>query len=149
MPYDAIAIDTQTVERNGFHFEGGLLEQLRQFKNGPVQVVISEIAAREIFKHLVGKTRVARDALLSAQRKALECGIIQESADSPQASQIDIDAIVTARLNTFLKDIGALVLRVDDVSTKELVRRYFGAIPPFSAAGKRKRNFQMLSHCCR
>ena len=138
MPYDAIAIDTQTVERNGFHFEGGLLEQLKQFKNGPVQVVISEIAVREIFKHLVEKTRLARDALLSAQRKALECGIIQEGTNSLEANQIDIDAIVKARLDQFLTDVGALVLRVDDVSTKELVRRYFGAIPPFSAAGKKE-----------
>jgi PIN domain len=141
MPYDAIAIDTQTVERNGFHFEGGLLEQLKQFKTGPVQLVISEIAVREIFKHLVEKTRLARDALSSAQRKAIEYGIIQEETDSLEAGQIDIDAIVKARLDKFLKDIRAIVLRVDDVSLKELVRRYFGAIPPFSAAGKKKNEF--------
>jgi hypothetical protein len=72
MKYDVITFDTQTVETNAFHFDGGLLSQLKQFKDGPVRVVVSEIIVREIFKHLVEKTRAARDSAVSAHKKAVD-----------------------------------------------------------------------------
>lgn len=50
MRYDVITFDTQTVETNSFHFDGGLLAQLKQFKAGPVRVVLSEIVVKEIIK---------------------------------------------------------------------------------------------------
>jgi hypothetical protein len=40
------------VQNNGFHFDGGLLAQLKQFKNGPSLVVVSEVGVREVLKHL-------------------------------------------------------------------------------------------------
>jgi hypothetical protein len=76
MQYDVITFDTQTVESNSFHFDGGFLSKLKQFKDGPVRVVVSEIVVLEIFKHLVEKTRAARDAAISAHKKiAIEASI--------------------------------------------------------------------------
>ena len=50
MEYDALTIDTQTVEHNGFDFGGGLHLQLCQFANGPTQVIMSQIVVSEILK---------------------------------------------------------------------------------------------------
>jgi hypothetical protein len=50
MEYDALTIDTQTVEHNGFDFGGGLLVQLCQFANGPTEVIMSQIVVSAISK---------------------------------------------------------------------------------------------------
>src|ERR1700730_7027301 len=98
MQYDVITFDTQTVESNSFHFDGGFLSKLKQFKDGPVRVVVSEIVVREIFKHLVEKTRAARDSAISAHKKALDCGLAK--ADAPFVSgDVDLKAVARARLD--------------------------------------------------
>jgi hypothetical protein len=56
MKYDAVTFDTQVVIRNGFNFNGGLLAQLSQFKNGPTRVVVSQMTVLEVLKHLVENT---------------------------------------------------------------------------------------------
>src|SRR5690242_4903366 len=75
MDYDALTIDTQTVETNSFHFDGGLLQQLKQFADGRVEVVISQVVAAEIARHLREKTQGAKDALESAHKKAQLYGL--------------------------------------------------------------------------
>jgi len=140
MHYDAITFDTQTVESNSFHFDGGLLSQLKQFKDGPVRVVVSEIVVREIFKHLVEKTRAARDAAAAAHKKAVDHGLAPQ--DVPfVAETVDIRDVVRARLGKFLREIGAEVILSSNVPMSDLVEAYFQPAPPFSAAGKNKAEF--------
>jgi hypothetical protein len=140
MQYDVIALDTQTVESNSFNFDGGLLSQLKQFKDGPVRVVVSEIVVREIFSHLVEKTRAARDSAISAHKKAVDHGLA--NVDVPFVSgDVDLKAIARARLKKFLDEIGAEIVRVNDVPMSDLVEAYFQPAPPFSATGKNKAEF--------
>ncbi|EKS41457.1 hypothetical protein HMPREF9695_00549 [Afipia broomeae ATCC 49717] len=140
MKYGAITFDTQTVEHNAFHFDGGLLSQLKQFKDGPVRIVLSEIVLREIFKHLLEKTKSARDAAVAAHKKALDHGLAD--ADKPFVSlDVDYKAVARARLDRFVREIGAEIVRVDNVSMKTLMSSYFQPAAPFSSAGKNKAEF--------
>jgi hypothetical protein len=140
MQYDVITFDTQTVERNAFHFDGGFLSQLKQFKDGPVHVVVSEIVVREIFKHLVEKTRAARDSALAAHKKAVDHGLAK--ADAPFVpDEVDIKTVARSRLDNFLTEIGAEIVRASNVPMSDLVESYFQPSPPFSAAGKNKAEF--------
>jgi hypothetical protein len=140
MQYDFITFDTQTVETDAFHFDGGLLSQLKQFKDGPVRVVVSEIVVREVFKHLVEKTRAARDSAASAHKQAVDHGLA--NADVPfVAGDVDLRAVARTRLNKVLQEIGAQIVRANNVPMSDLVDAYFQPAPPFSAAGKNKAEF--------
>ena len=140
MQYDFITFDTQTVQTDAFHFDGGLLSRLKQFKDGPVRVVVSEIVVREVFKHLVEKTRAARDSAASAHKQAIDHGLA--NADVPfVAGDVDLRAVARTRLNKFLQEIGAQIVRANNVPMSDLVDAYFQPAPPFSAAGKNKAEF--------
>ncbi len=141
MEYDAITFDAQTIHSNSFHFDGGLLAQLKQFQKGPPQVVVSEIVVREVLKSLIDKARAAKDSVESAHKKAVDYGL--RSADMPvhPNGEPDFRAISRARWQAYLNDIGAMVLPVDDVSVRDLTRLYFSPAPPFSASGKKKNEF--------
>jgi len=141
MEYDAITFDTQTVETNGFHFDGGMLAQLKQFKNGPIIVIVSEIVSKEILKHLVEKTRSAKDGLESALKKASECGLVSSAKPQFVEEPIDIRILSKKRLEAFLNAIGAIGVGADNVNIRQLIDRYFAPLPPFSASGKKKNEF--------
>jgi hypothetical protein len=138
MKYDVITFDTQTVEHNSFHFDGGLLYQLRQFRDGPVKVIISEIVFREILKHLIEKTRQANDSLVTAHKKALDTGLLSSTTTISEETIVNV---ARGRLLEFLLNIGAEVIRADEVPMKDLVQLYFRPGPPFAAAGKNKSEF--------
>lgn len=138
MEYDVITFDTQTVEHNSYHFDGGLLSQLKQFKNGPIQVVVSEIVARELLKHLIDRTRQANDSLATAHKKAMDTGL--PSSYRP-ISNDEIKATAQARLTKFLSEIGAQIIPANIASMTDLVSQYFRPAPPFAAAGKNKSEF--------
>jgi hypothetical protein len=140
MQYDVITFDTQTVISNAFHFDGGLLAQLKQFKNGPVRVVLSEVVLREIVKHLVQNTRAAKDSIISAHKKAVDHGLAEANAPFI-AADVDVKSVARARLTKFLQEIGAEIIRPSNISVSDLVEAYFQPAPPFSAAGKNKAEF--------
>ena len=140
MRYDAITIDTQTVEHHGFHFDGGMLAQLKQFKDGPLKVIVSDIVTSEILDHLTEKTRQAQDSFETARRKAGSFGLLNSKAGTLRDRELDPKAIAKSRLEDFLHSIGAARVSVDSVSTTEVVRRFFASAPPFSA-GKKKNEF--------
>lgn len=141
MDYDAISFDTQTVETKGFHFDGGMLGQLKQFKDGPTAVIISEVVAKEVLKHLVEKTRSAKDAIENASKKASEYGLIANACPPFKQEPVDVKAIAATRLWAFFGAIGATNVPVDGVTSRQLIDLYFTPAPPFSASGKKKNEF--------
>ena len=141
MKYEAVTFDTQTVETNGFHFDGGLLGQLKQFRGGPTQVLITDVVAREILKHVITKTKGAKEALESAMVKAHEAGLVEAAAAPFRETPVDVQAIAKERLNSFLRSIGALPVRSDAVSARQLLDMYFAPAPPFKPSGKKKNEF--------
>jgi PIN domain len=141
MKYDSITIDTQTVEHNGFHFDGGLLAQLRQFVDGPTEVVISIVVASEILRHLAEKTRSAKDALESAHKRAVYFGLKENDEAAFSGATPDTKTLARERLERFLKDIGTRLVQVDDVPMRDLLRKYFASAPPFGTSSKKKNEF--------
>ena len=79
MKYDALTFDTQVVMTNSFDFDGGLLGQLKQFKDGQIEILISEIVNREIARHLRQNTAAAKAAIDTAHRKAKLYGLPVEA----------------------------------------------------------------------
>ena len=55
MKYDVLTLDTQVFTTNNFDFDGGWLAQVKQFKDGPIDVVISSVVAREARNQLSEK----------------------------------------------------------------------------------------------
>ncbi len=138
MKYDVITIDTQAIETNGFHFEGGLLALLKQFNGGPIEVVVSSIVAREVLNHLTEKTREAREALERATIKAAEYGLVASARPNYSHNPVDPRAIARSRLEKFLVEIGAQIIPVDGVTTAQLLSLYFASAPPFGARKKKQ-----------
>ncbi|MDR7088602.1 hypothetical protein J2X05_000605 [Cellvibrio fibrivorans] len=52
MEYGAISLDTSVYEQGSFKFESGILQQLTQFKKGPVKFLQTEIVHRESIAHI-------------------------------------------------------------------------------------------------
>jgi hypothetical protein len=140
MKYDAITIDTQTVEHNGFNFDGGLLGQLKQFSNGPIDVIISQIVLAEINAHLRSKMQAAKDSVESAHKKAIQYGLKPPSMSAFDSAP-DIKSLSKTVLATYITAIGATIIAVDEVAVKDLVRMYFQAAPPFSKSKEKKSEF--------
>lgn len=140
MEYDALTIDTQTIETNGFYFDGGLLAQLKQFADGPIEVVVSQVVVAEIARHLREKTQSAKDALESAYKKAQLYGL-KAPDDKAFAEAPDTRALTHKRLIQYIQDIGATIVKVDDLPMRDLVRTYLQGAPPFAGAGKKKNEF--------
>jgi hypothetical protein len=141
MKYDAITVDAEIVEHNAFRFDGGLLAQLKQFLDGPTEVVISIVVASEILKHLTERTRSAKDALETAHKKAVDFGLKMRGDIAFGEPAPDARATAKKRLEQFFKEIGAHLLHLDDVPMSDVFRMYFTAAPPFAVSGKKKNEF--------
>jgi hypothetical protein len=128
----ALTFDTQAVEWNSFNFEGGLLAKLERFKDGPVRVVVSEVVVRELERHLIEKTREARKRIEEARKAGALFGIAAGARSS--SHDLDPDGIARARLEKFLKAIGAEVIPCGGVSNQTLLDLYFNRHPPFSVS---------------
>ena len=139
--YDAITIDTQTVLSKGFHFERGLLAQLRQFKGGAIKVIISEVILKEVSRRLLEKTQAVKDASDLAERAAVEFGLLQASSHAMGDGDRSPILVAQTRIEGFLSSVDAEIISADLVSMSALLQRYFIPAPPFSATGKKKNEF--------
>ena len=138
--YGALTFDTQTVMSNSFDFDGGLLAQLGQFKGTQFQILVTNVVASEIAKHLREKIKNTRDELRRSHKDAKLYGL--EIAPDPVAQSDTFDAreLARKRLADYLVRIGATVISTDDVPVRRLLQLYFAAQPPF-ASGKKKNEF--------
>ena len=90
MIYDAVTIDTNIFRQHSWNLESGMLSQLIQFKEGNIQVVLSEVVVREIHKHLKLEANQSRKTIEDVRRLPLRTGLI-----TPDLSE---------RLNALLND---------------------------------------------
>lgn len=142
MPYDAFTIDTNAIIQGGLDFEAGLLAQLKQFKDGPTEFIISEIVVRETLRHLLLSTKKARDATLSALNRAVATGLMDEaSQEAAVAALADSRVVARRRLSAFLEATGAEMVPAKLCSIEDLVKSYFETTAPFEATGDKKHEF--------
>lgn len=141
MSYDALTIDAQTFYENGRHLDRGLLAQLSQFRDGPIDFIVSTVVLHEIRKALQEKAQAPIEALTKAHRDGLANGqLAKEQAQSLKATLDEMASAkdhAEAQLKEFVEATGAEVITVDKVSLKEILASYFGKRPPFSTKGKK------------
>lgn len=138
-PYDALTLDTNIIIRDGFNFESGLLAQLKQFKGGPAEFILSQVVFQEVYKHLVKATRAAAEAWDTAALKAIRFGVVSPAASLPVP--IDFTKAAAARVTAFGTNSGARLVLPDVIAVKDVMDCYFHNRPPFEAAGKKKEEF--------
>lgn len=142
MPYDAFTVDTSTVIQEGINFEVGLLAQLNQFKEGPVQFVLSEIVVREMLKHLQAKGKKARDATISALTRATQLHLISTDAATAASDALeDSRALSRTKVAGFVEATGADVVPATLCTTDVLLKSYFESAAPFERTGDKKNEF--------
>jgi hypothetical protein len=145
MAYDAITIDTNIFTMNGYRLEDGRLGLLRQFSDGPVKFVLSEIMRREVEKHLIAKAKEAADGL-EKSIKSVEQASLLSQADIKDIHRIhdntrDYETVVRLRINAFLDATRAQIVEAGQADMAALTARYFSATAPFENVGKKKNEF--------
>ena len=136
MDYGALTFDNQTVMTNSFDLDGKLLGLLKQFEKGPTQVVLSQVIAAEILRHLKEKTQEAKDHFENVHRRAVLFGL-KDKSDKVFAESPDAEKLSRQRLERYFKDIGAKVIPPDDVPVADIMHLYERGIAPF---GKKKKS---------
>lgn len=145
--YGAFTIDTSVFDNHGIALERGLFRQLRQFKDSPIQFILSDIVHREVWKHLLEKTKDARGKVATAVRAANAQQLASEpdiARASEMLSPADLadENIVDRRLSDFYEATGAQsVDSSTHVNIKRLVGMYFESLAPFEGAGDKKSEF--------
>ena len=145
MEFDAITIDTSIFERNGLKLEGGMLNQLKQFKSSHLCFVLSEIVKKEVHQHLIKKAKEAKDDIKKAiekvnEQKVASENIINQIKNILKELPSDEDT-ANNRLKAFLIETDAQIIPADTIEINNLVAHYFESLPPFEETGKKKYEF--------
>ena len=146
LDYGAITIDTSVFDNNGIALERGLLNQLDQFRDSPVQVLISEIVDNEVTSHLVVKIKESRSKIEQALRAAKNQLRVTEKNIS-EAKYLIFDSgddieVARGRLEAFYDKTGAIIVScAEAVDVSVLVNMYFSFAPPFEETKDKKSEF--------
>jgi hypothetical protein len=144
LDFGAITIDNATFKSEGYKFYEGLLGQMKQFKESPVQVLQTDVVHNEAIKHIgqeISKTRSAIDQALRSANKQLKINdeVINKAKKllSLKGSEHEI---AEERLHEYYKFIGAIKLNSEEyVDLSVLMKMYFSNEAPFET-GKDKKN---------
>lgn len=102
--YSALTIDTSIFENNGLKLNKGLLAQLHQFRDNPINLVLSDIVYLELKSHLNKKEKETKSKIESALNDAsdyLNCCIDDMEKIK---SLINVDYEVGTISNLILED---------------------------------------------
>src|SRR5262245_13827226 len=142
MQYDALTLDTNIFDENGCNLEAAMLGQLSQFKEGSVQLVLSEIVAKELSGHLERKAKELAAKLGSTIEQAIKNGLLTDEAatDSRLRPVAPLEA-VKKRVSAFIEKTGLRIIPANGAEINELIKRYFAPSAPFEGSGKKKNEF--------
>ena len=142
--FGAISIDNATLKGEGYKFYEGLLAQMRQFKESPVQVIQTDIVHNEAIKHISQEVSKTRSSIAQALRSAnKQLKIKSESIESARellSIEGEDHEVADARLKKYYEYIGAnLIDSSEYVDLALLMEMYFATEAPFET-GKDKKN---------
>ncbi|NGN99930.1 DUF4935 domain-containing protein [Grimontia sp. S25] len=144
LDYGAITIDNASLKGEGYRFYEGILKQMRQFKDSPVQVIQTDIVHNEAMKHIgqeISNTRSSIERALRSANKQLKIN----PAQIDQARELlSVDGgeleIADQRLQKYYEWIGGKVISSSDYADLSLLMElYFETEAPFET-GKDKKN---------
>ncbi|MEQ1636860.1 MAG: PIN domain-containing protein [Methylococcales bacterium] len=144
LDFGAITIDNAILKGEGYKLFEGLLAQMRQFKESPVQVIQTDIVHNEAIKHIseeIVNARAKIDQALKAASKQLK--VQQKNVENARAL-LSIEGherqVANNRLQKYYEFIGAEIINsAQYIDLKVLMEIYFGTQAPFEA-GKDKKN---------
>ena len=142
--FGAISIDNATLKGEGYKFYEGLLAQMRQFKESPVQVIQTDIVHNEAIKHISQEVSKTRSSIAQALRSAnKQLKIKSESIESARellSIEGEDHEVADARLKKYYEYIGAnLIDSSEYVDLALLMEMYFETEAAFET-GKDKKN---------
>jgi len=146
LDYGAITIDNAALKGEGYRFSEGILVQMCQFKDSPVEVIQTDIVHKEAIKHIgqeILKTRTSIEQALRSANKQLKISSadIDKAKDllSVEGSEHDV---AESRLIKYYDFIGAEIIHSEDhVDLPLLMKRYFDTEAPFETGKDKKHEF--------
>lgn len=134
-----VTVDTNILRKHGFHFDSGILAQLKQFKKSRFQFLISSIVLGEIERQIIESYETS----LSGWQK-----IFNTLKDFPRAaSEVKrFNKVVSAiesknyafwKVNKFLLDTGAEGVSANHANIEDVVNLYFSQKAPFKSNSKK------------
>jgi hypothetical protein len=144
LDYGAITIDNASLKGEGYRFYEGILKQMRQFKDSPVQVIQTDIVHNEAIKHIgqeISNTRSSIDRALRSANKQLKIKTAQiDQARELLSVEGDESEIAEQRLQKYYEWIDGKVIPSSDYADLSLLMElYFETEAPFET-GKDKKN---------
>lgn len=144
LDFGAITIDNASLKGEGYRFYEGILKQMRQFKDSPVQVIQTDIVHNEAIKHIgqeITNTRASIERALRSASKQLKINTPQiEQARNLLSVEGGESDIAEKRLLKYYEWIDAKVIPSSDFADLSLLLElYFSTEAPFET-GKDKKN---------
>lgn len=145
--YSALTIDTSIFIKNGLKLNKGLLAQLHQFKDNPINLILSDIVYRELKSHLDKKEKETKSKIESALNDAsdyLNCCIddIEKIKSLIKLNYDEAKSISELILEEFIRKCGIELVKGEEYcEIKSLIDMYFQNLAPFKESGNKKSEF--------
>lgn len=146
--YTALTIDTSIFDQNALKLKKGALATLKQFKDLPINFILSDIVEREVIKHLNKKEMEVIEKIKSATKdddlsNYLGCDDRFLLHKNKLLNIHNQDDMFTNNLwRDFINDCDVNIIESEgNVSIDELINLYFSCKAPFSESGKKKNEF--------
>jgi len=114
---------------------------LEQYKEGLIQVVLSEIVFRELNVMLVAKAKEVHDAVSKALKEGLSnsqfTGDQKAAMERLHGEMIAPEEHAKKQLKQFVEATGAHIVPAEKAAMKAILTAYFKREPPFSNKGKK------------
>ena len=142
MNFDAVTLDTCSLESQNYNLENGLLDKFEQFsKISDIDFIISEVVLGEMTSHMEKKTKEA----FSSYKKALKDGLFYKIDDEltydkiKRIQDLNIEDIVEKRIKKFREKTNLKIIPANNIDVQLVLKQYFSKETPFSE--KKKEEF--------
>lgn len=141
-----ILLDTEAFRHENLHFGSKRFRQLIKFvAEDEVAVYVTDVIIGEVRKEIDLAVARAFEALPRKARAALGVLVQTDKAGLSGLLNLPDQSVLAtklyARFDQVLRDLRAVTIPSDEISISELLERYFGSLPPFSAQATKKHEF--------
>ncbi len=139
----AITMDTSVFDKFGCNLEYKALTAVEQFKGKDISFVLSPVTTGEVRNHIakaVAEAATKAKAGINQFFKASHSSMKANDIANDLGIDVDPFEIADEQIAEYLERVGATLISNQAEST-ELLRRYFGVLPPFGKSSEKKSEF--------